>query len=385
MNEYNYIPGERAPRNVTDIIFPSTVKIIGNSDFMDCRSLSSVTIPSSVTEISAWAFYNCSSLTTVTIPTSITKIGSAAFGFCRSLLTINIPPSVTTIGNAAFNGCSSLTSISIPSSVTKISNYAFFGCSALTCISIPSSVTEIGFSTFEHCHLLSSVTIPSSVTAIRRWAFRTCISLTAIVIPESVTDLSASAFENCPSLESIVLWDVPCLAIRNERFGQHPVINEKLATLCHVLHNPSNNKHVYFRSHVQMKLKEISGLCIIPTPNCDEFEFAVGLYVNWNVCAKTKNVHQNGRLPLFTAVEENLALSEGLCDVLKGNPAAIENVDPVTGLEAFMLAAVGPKSRFESVYKLLEDHPAAIIPYVKVSSAEQSVSSRKRKCTFYDS
>jgi len=89
----------------------------------------------------------------------------------------------------------------------------------------------------------------------------------------------------------------------------------------------------------------------------------IGLYVNWHVCAKRIN-KDNDRLPLFTAAEENVALSEGLGAILESNGAAIEGVDPVTGLEGFMLAAVGSNSRIESVYALLENHPATNNPYV---------------------
>ena len=58
--------------------------------------------------------------------------------------------------------------------------------------------------------------------------------------------------------------------------------------------------------------------------------------------------------------------------------AAFSRVDPKTGLEAFMLAAVGSNSKLESVYGLLKNHPAALNPYVGISSS-QSPSSNKRK------
>lgn len=52
-------------------------------------------------------------------------IGNSAFRGCNSLTSINIPNSVTTIGKQAFADCESLTSINIPNSVTTIGNGAF--------------------------------------------------------------------------------------------------------------------------------------------------------------------------------------------------------------------------------------------------------------------
>jgi len=98
-------------------------------------------------------------------------------------------------------------------------------------------------------------------------------------------------------------------------------------------------------------------------------------FVNWNIYANIRN--KQGRWPLFTASEKKLKWSDGLREILEANGAAIENVDTATSLEAFMLAAVGSNSDLETVYSLLEDHPAAIIPYVKHST--QKSGSRKRK------
>lgn len=55
-------------------------------------------------------------------------IGDSAFWGCESLTSINIPNGVTTIGEGAFSGCKSLTSINIPNSVTTIGEGAFWGC-----------------------------------------------------------------------------------------------------------------------------------------------------------------------------------------------------------------------------------------------------------------
>ena len=180
-------------------------RIICDSAFSFCRSLSEIVIPSSVTSIGKGAFSCCDSLSEIVIPSSVTSIGDSAFSGCRSLSEIVIPSSVTSIGDSAFSGCRSLSEIVIPSSVTSIGDWAFSGCDSLSEIVIPSSVTSIGDSAFSGCRSLSEIVIPSSVTSIGDWAFSGCDSLSEIVIPSSVTSIGDSAFSGCDSLSEIVI------------------------------------------------------------------------------------------------------------------------------------------------------------------------------------
>ena len=236
-----------------------STRIICDSAFSCCYSLSEIVIPSSVTSIGDRAFYGCSSLSEIVIPYSVTSIGDRAFCGCSSLKYISIPKSViglngnpfaewkgkleclspnfvyeddilfnkdksriisfrnqniksyvipssvTNIGDWAFSGCRSLSEIVIPSSVTNIGYGAFDGCNSLSEIVIPSSVTSIGHSAFSGCNSLSEIVIPSSVTSIGDYAFSDCNSLSEIVIPSSVTSIGHHAFDGCRSLSEIVI------------------------------------------------------------------------------------------------------------------------------------------------------------------------------------
>ena len=143
------------------------------------------------------AFSFCSSLSEIVIPSSVASIGDSAFSWCSSLSEIVIPSSVTSIGDSAFSRCDSLLEIVIPSSVTSIGKGAFSFCDSLSEIVIPSSVTSIGDNAFSSCDSLSEIVIPSSVTSIGDWAFSSCDSLSEIVIPSSVTSIGDDAFYNC--------------------------------------------------------------------------------------------------------------------------------------------------------------------------------------------
>ena len=191
--------------SLSEIVIPSSVTSIGDSAFDTCSSLSEIVIPSSVTSIGDDAFSSCSSLSEIVIPSSVTSIGDFAFYCCDSLSEIVIPSSVTSIGDSALYRCDSLSEIVIPSSVTSIGDSAFSWCSSLSEIVIPSSVTSIGDNAFSWCSSLSEIVIPSSVTSIGDWAFSRCNSLSEIVIPSSVTSIGDSAFSFCDSLSEIVI------------------------------------------------------------------------------------------------------------------------------------------------------------------------------------
>jgi len=103
---------------------------------------------------------------------------------------------------------------------------------------------------------------------------------------------------------------------------------------------------------------------------CDQDD----IFVNWKICSQRKN--EQGRLPLYTALEQSVKWSDGLHGILEGNGGAIEEADVITGLEAFMLAAIGRNSEMETVYRLLKNHPAAINPYVRMT--QQHISNKKR-------
>ena len=223
-------------RSLSEIVIPSSVTSIGDWAFNGCDSLSEIVIPSSVTSIGDWAFFRCSSLKYISIPKSVVCLNGNPFAYWNGKLeclspyyiyeddvlfnkdkskiisfrnqnikSYVIPSSVTSIGDSAFYGCRSLSEIVIPSSVTSIGKGAFSYCRSLSEIFIPSSVTSIGKGAFAICDSLSEIVIPSSVTSIGKGAFSYCRSLSEIFIPSSVTSIGKGAFAICDSLSEIVI------------------------------------------------------------------------------------------------------------------------------------------------------------------------------------
>ena len=76
--------------NLTSIVLPDSLEIIGWRTFSFCKKLTSVIIPSSVKEICCGAFRYCENLKSVTIVNKDVEIEEKAFAYCENL-TIHAP------------------------------------------------------------------------------------------------------------------------------------------------------------------------------------------------------------------------------------------------------------------------------------------------------
>ena len=132
------------------IVFPLSLKVVGNAAFSKCYNLSGkIIIPEGVTTVGVSSF-EATAIESVELPSSlitvtdgamaIDAIGAHAFENCRSLREINIPESVTTIQTSVFSGCTSLTTITLPKGVTWVRGSAFQDCIGLKEIRVHASV-----------------------------------------------------------------------------------------------------------------------------------------------------------------------------------------------------------------------------------------------------
>ena len=214
---------------LTNVVFPSTLKTIGQEAFRQ-TALTSVNFPNSLTTIGSYAFRS-SQLATLTIPSSVTTIGAVAF--CDTQLTsVTIPSTVTSLGNEAFasskklktvniqnsiisryefSNCNNLKEVNIGAGVESIDLYSLFGCSSLETLNINSAMaTDINQYFKEIKPTLKTVKIGNAVTAIPENAFLDCAALEIITIPSTITSIGNSAFSGCTALrEFYSLMDRP--------------------------------------------------------------------------------------------------------------------------------------------------------------------------------
>ena len=108
-------------------------------------------IPAGTRKILPGTLLNCDNLTSVVIPEGVTIVGNCSFRGCKNLRHVKLPAGLRTIDAYAFSDCPALESIVIPYSVRIIAHGAFEGCTGLAHIVIPGSVKVIGERAFEGC------------------------------------------------------------------------------------------------------------------------------------------------------------------------------------------------------------------------------------------
>lgn len=100
--------------NLKKVIFPDTIRIIGEKAFADCTRLEEAifTPSSTLSIISDSAFANCSSLKKIELTAGIYRLGDSAFAGCKNLQSLVIySREFTSIGRYAFSGCINLSTI----------------------------------------------------------------------------------------------------------------------------------------------------------------------------------------------------------------------------------------------------------------------------------
>ena len=194
--------------NLSSVMLPNNIIIIGNYAFRGCSSLVSVTLSDQLVRIMNNAFVNCSALSHIDIPSTVTYIGSS-FGGCSSLSSIVIPASVNTIVVGAFNNCYSLQSIVVePENTVYDSRNA---CNAI--IKTETNELVIGCDNTE---------IPDDVVTIGANAFYGRSQMTTIVLPASVTSIGSTAFMGCGGVMEMHVNATTPPSLGNGVFGGSP-------------------------------------------------------------------------------------------------------------------------------------------------------------------
>ena len=222
----------------SSIVFPATVKSIGDGVFFGCTGLTqSVSISYGITNVGVMAFAR-SAIPNVILSYSVERIGDYAFADCKRLTSFNVQEGVKEIGEGILAFCASLTSLTVstnnscfystnnlivsvsdnsalqyavgrsgactvPSGVEKIGAAAFRGASKMTEINLPASVKEIGGDAFNNCSSISVLSLPQNLERIGDHAFAGCSGISEIRIPECVSYIGEGSFLGCTNLNSV--------------------------------------------------------------------------------------------------------------------------------------------------------------------------------------
>lgn len=246
--------------NITSVILPSTLRIIGEDAFKDCKNIKEVILPNSLIILIGEAFCRCSGLERVTLPSSLRVLGEGAFYGCTSLTTIvSEIEKPFAIDNSVFqakNGNPLSAKLIVPFGTGELYRntagwnqlnieektpqegqtftaetiegyelcFQVISASDKTCrviydnesktiqghVTIPEvakglTVVEIGHEAFQLCDGLTGITIPNTVKKIDTEAFYHCTNLLSIDIPNSVKTIRHGAFKSCSSLANVTI------------------------------------------------------------------------------------------------------------------------------------------------------------------------------------
>ena len=210
---------------LTTVILPDSVTVIGENAFSYCKSLVEVRLPSKLEKIGEDAFYECKSLLQIDLPDTLTTIGRSVFTNCESLQEIKIPSKIKEIEAYTFLHCKNLKKIGLPDGLKAIGDDAFSGCESLNKVDVPSTLENISKTAFSFCKNLadkqgfvtvagimynyygddSKVSLPQNIFAIGDRAFENNKTIKKVIIPEGVTSVGFRAFANCPELEIVLI------------------------------------------------------------------------------------------------------------------------------------------------------------------------------------
>jgi len=229
-----------------EVVFPSTLKKIGDYSFGNCY-LSNLVLPDSLEYIGASVFANTNcydvkvpsklkylgynsmvnvmindqsgndmsiigdgvlfkyrgAQSKVSIPDGIKYIAPGAFEN-TGITSVIIPDSVTIIGVKAFSNCRVLKKVSFGSGIKRIEASAFSDCKSLDEVILPQGLEFIGNTAFGAC-AIKTITIPKTVKTVEWPAFGNCNNLTEFIIEKGVKSIDSGLFATCSSMSSVYI------------------------------------------------------------------------------------------------------------------------------------------------------------------------------------
>lgn len=145
--------------NLTEIIFPNSVKCIGSYAFDRCAELSSIKMSENISRIDSWAFGytgSCNKLNRIELPNKVIDISSTAFrktGYAQG----NWENGMLYIGNHLVDVSNGIEYCEVRDGTIDIAWAAFEDCINLKIVSIPDSVIHIGKYLTYNCFNLKKI------------------------------------------------------------------------------------------------------------------------------------------------------------------------------------------------------------------------------------
>lgn len=227
--------------NLSELVLPESLKIIGSDAFFYTSNLKYVLIPAGVEEIGRSAFapqtciysmankagavwddeiadrtvFGCIGVEQNEDFVYVKEInGAHIVGLAKAYTKMEIDFKIEgcptlSIANELFRNNRFLTSVVIPEGVEKIGDYAFTSCYNIQELSLPSTLVSVGRQAFENCGN-STVYLPISLTTVGEGAFAGSLNLACAAKekPEGWSDRWFGWNDNFNLYDSRIYWDI---------------------------------------------------------------------------------------------------------------------------------------------------------------------------------
>ncbi len=233
---------------IENLVFPASLKNVGEEAFKSCKNLAAVTLSDYIEELGTM-FTNCTNIQSINVPetnTFMKTVDGVIFDSEMKLLQYYpvgktdaeyaIPKGVEEIGLYAFNANGYITKVTIPATVKLVGEDAFYKCealaeivfeeadvangeveaeltfgpyslayTALTEFKIPARATALGSQMFFNCGKLKKIEFAedNKITVIPTQLFSGA-GVSTITIPANVTEFANNAFNQCFALTEIL-------------------------------------------------------------------------------------------------------------------------------------------------------------------------------------
>lgn len=197
--------------------------------------LTKVSLNEGLTNTGDYVFDGCSNLSSVIFPTTLEILGVGVFSGCTNLALTSLPNTIKRLYNYSFNNCTKLALTSLPSGLIQISNGVFSNCSNLALTTIPDGVTQLLNSVFAGCTKLKKMSM-NNVTTINgsstsNGAFQNCTGLKQVWIGSAITNNSfyRYSFNGCSNLEKMYI-NLPRATVESFTNYQYAFMNDTSKT-----------------------------------------------------------------------------------------------------------------------------------------------------------
>ena len=150
--------------NVEEIVFPSTLKIVGKQSFYGAKSFKNIDLSKTNVEIIKESAFSYTNLENIKFPATLRYIENKAF-METNIIKLNLKnANLFSIGVLAFADATFLKEVILPKTLKDIGEGIFESDEKLERINLEdTSLVYLPRSTFNYCEKLSTITLPNSL------------------------------------------------------------------------------------------------------------------------------------------------------------------------------------------------------------------------------